>query len=107
MQGKTVIAIAQMDRIIVPDQGRVVEDGPHEALLAKKRHLCRSVALSVGRISGVGYIIPRSARVNHLTPPRIAPKPRKRNSGHCYDSLMTVPYCIIEPPTANDCSGRR
>lgn len=40
MQGKTVVAIAhrlstiaQMDRIIVMDQGRVIEDGSHETLL--------------------------------------------------------------------------
>lgn len=40
MQGKTVVAIAhrlstiaQMDRIIVMDQGRIVEDGSHETLL--------------------------------------------------------------------------
>ncbi|WP_299547987.1 ABC transporter ATP-binding protein [uncultured Tateyamaria sp.] len=42
MEGKTVLAIAhrlstltEMDRIIVMDQGRIVEEGPHDALLAK------------------------------------------------------------------------
>ena len=42
MEGKTVIAIAhrlstiaQMDRIVVMDEGRIIEDGSHDDLLAK------------------------------------------------------------------------
>jgi ATP-binding cassette subfamily B multidrug efflux pump len=42
MEGKTVIAIAHrlstiaaMDRLVVMDQGRIIEEGSHEALVAK------------------------------------------------------------------------
>ena len=45
MRGKTVIAIAhrlstiaQMDRLVVLDQGRIVEQGSHEALLRANGH---------------------------------------------------------------------
>jgi ATP-binding cassette subfamily B multidrug efflux pump len=59
MDGKTVIAIAhrlstiaQMDRIIVMDQGRIVEDGTHEDLLAANGQYARFWARQSGGFLG-------------------------------------------------------
>jgi ATP-binding cassette subfamily B protein len=57
MEGKTVIAIAHrlstlaaMDRIIVLDQGRIVEDGTHDDLLARRAGFMRLLEPAVGRV---------------------------------------------------------
>jgi ATP-binding cassette subfamily B multidrug efflux pump len=59
MEGKTVIAIAhrlstiaQMDRIIVIDQGRIIEDGTHDALLAQNGQYARFWARQSGGFLG-------------------------------------------------------
>ncbi|KJZ19390.1 ABC transporter ATP-binding protein [Loktanella sp. S4079] len=59
MQGKTVIAIAhrlstiaQMDRIIVMDHGKIVEDGTHEQLLAQNGKYARFWARQSGGFIG-------------------------------------------------------
>ena len=59
MEGKTVIAIAhrlstiaQMDRIIVMDQGRIIEDGTHDSLLAADGQYARFWARQSGGFLG-------------------------------------------------------
>jgi len=59
MEGKTVIAIAhrlstiaQMDRIIVMDQGRIIEDGTHDALLTQNGQYARFWARQSGGFLG-------------------------------------------------------
>ncbi|SEQ87595.1 ABC transporter ATP-binding protein [Thalassovita taeanensis] len=63
MQGKTVLAIAhrlstlsQMDRIIVLDQGRIVEQGTHEQLLAASGLYARYWDKQSGGFIGMGDV---------------------------------------------------
>ena len=61
MEGKTVIAIAHrlstiaaMDRLVVMDKGRVIEEGSHDELVAKRRPLRAALAAPVGRLPARG-----------------------------------------------------
>ena len=55
MQDKTTIVIAHrlstlsnMDRILVFDNGEIIEDGTHEALIAKTGHYARMWQMQAG-----------------------------------------------------------
>ena len=55
MQGKTVLVIAHrlstlshLDRIVVFHEGRIIEDGTHESLLARRGHYARMWAMQAG-----------------------------------------------------------
>ena len=58
MEGKTVIAIAHrlstiaaMDRLIVLDKGRIIEEGSHTELLAKQ-----GLYAKLGRTKAAGFL---------------------------------------------------
>ncbi len=67
MEGKTVIAIAHrlstiasLDRLIVMNEGEIIESGSHQRTGCPRRALCRSLVASVGRLSsGLMKQVPR------------------------------------------------
>lgn len=70
IEGKTVIAIAhrlstlkKMDRLLVFDKGRVIEEGSHAALLAKDGHYARMWQMQAG-----GFIAGESSQDDELDP---------------------------------------
>ena len=61
MSNKTVFAIAHrlstishMDRIVVMDDGRIIEEGSHTSLLAEKRCICKFLGPPIWWISWCG-----------------------------------------------------
>jgi ATP-binding cassette subfamily B multidrug efflux pump len=77
MEGKTVIAIAhrlstiaRMDRLIVLDQGRIVEQGSHDELLALRGHYER-----LWRHQSGGFLAPDVVATETATEPPEDPIP--------------------------------
>ena len=90
MEGKTVIAIAHrlstiaaMDRLVVMDEGRIVEEGSHEALVAKRGLYAQLWAAPVRRLPA------RTAAEPILRPSR---RPRRHKAGEGMQRRLT-PIC--------------
>jgi ABC-type glutathione transport system ATPase component len=99
MQGKTVIAIAHrlstiaaMDRLIVMDAGRIVEEGTHAQLLARA-----GCTRGCGRTRAAAFSRRKPHRTTRQSHPRMARKGKKASP---YSPIM-MPKCGVA-----DCGGK-
>ena len=111
MQGKTVIAIAHrlstiaaMDRLVIMDLGRIVEEGTHEALLKRGGIYASALVAPVGRLhSGKPRRITRAAThpVFSLYGGRPGPVPRPRIPAAAFaeslNKLLIIIRCLFRP----------
>jgi ATP-binding cassette subfamily B multidrug efflux pump len=100
MEGKTVIAIAHrlstiaaMDRLVVLDKGRIVEEGDHRSLLAKGGLYARLWAHQSG-----GFLGEDVGALRHLFPaqPRRPPAAGEAE-GRGIELRAPVPEIVAEP----------
>ena len=99
MAGKTVIAIAhrlstiaQMDRLVVLEHGRIIEQGSHRELLAHERPLRGAVAAPGRRLHRCGGDAGGGIRPALLSPISLAPIPRyaRLSTGRQPRSVTTI-----------------